>query len=218
MLKLHHDFKLRATVHSDDVDWASSPARGVERKMLERIGDERARATSVVRYSPGARFDEHAHPYGEEILVLEGTYGDDQGSYPAGTYTRAPWGSKHAPCCVEGAVILTKARQLPAGETPLVVDTRAGSFEGTDTPGVRRQLLFDGREEVCLERWAPGTVAPREIAVGGKEIFVMEGAFADEDGEYRRWSWLRIPVGEGHTGRSRSSCLLYVKRGHLVGL
>ncbi|MDQ6191113.1 cupin domain-containing protein [Klebsiella pneumoniae] len=40
--------------------------------MLDRIGGEQARATSLVRYLPQTSFPEHQHPGGEEILVLEG--------------------------------------------------------------------------------------------------------------------------------------------------
>ncbi|HED3303095.1 TPA: cupin domain-containing protein [Klebsiella quasipneumoniae subsp. similipneumoniae] len=42
--------------------------------MLDRIGGEQARATSVVRYLPQTVFPEHQHPGGEEILVLEGHF------------------------------------------------------------------------------------------------------------------------------------------------
>jgi anti-sigma factor ChrR (cupin superfamily) len=40
--------------------------------MLDRIGDEVARATSVVRYAPKSRFSAHVHGGGEEFLLLDG--------------------------------------------------------------------------------------------------------------------------------------------------
>jgi anti-sigma factor ChrR (cupin superfamily) len=43
---------------------------GVERRMLDRIGDEVARATSIVRYASESRFSPHVHDGGEEFLVL----------------------------------------------------------------------------------------------------------------------------------------------------
>jgi anti-sigma factor ChrR (cupin superfamily) len=52
--------------------------------LLERDGGEVARATSIVRYDPGARFDSHLHELGEEILVLDGTLSDEFGSYGPG--------------------------------------------------------------------------------------------------------------------------------------
>jgi anti-sigma factor ChrR (cupin superfamily) len=49
-MNLNADFNCRATVHCDAIAWMDSPMPGVSRKMLDRVGDEVARATSVVRY------------------------------------------------------------------------------------------------------------------------------------------------------------------------
>src|SRR5271166_6928854 len=85
---LNADFTLRAAVHAATLDWKASPMPGVERRMLDRIGGEVARATSIVRYAPGSSFAPHVHGGGEEFLVLEGVFQDEQGDYPAGTYIR----------------------------------------------------------------------------------------------------------------------------------
>jgi anti-sigma factor ChrR (cupin superfamily) len=50
--------------------------------MLDRIGDEVARATSIVRYAPHSRFSSHIHGGGEEFLVLDGLFQDEHGSSP----------------------------------------------------------------------------------------------------------------------------------------
>ncbi len=42
----------------------------VDRMMLDRIGHEKARATSLVKYAPESAFPEHQHPLGEEVLIL----------------------------------------------------------------------------------------------------------------------------------------------------
>lgn len=91
---LNDDFSARAVMHAANMDWVPSPTKGVERRMLFRIGDEKARATSIVRYAPQSRFPRHGHPGGEEILVLEGVFQDDHGDYPAGSYIRNPPGSE----------------------------------------------------------------------------------------------------------------------------
>jgi choline dehydrogenase-like flavoprotein len=36
--------------------WAQASVNGVERRMLHRVGDEVAQATSIVRYAPGSQF------------------------------------------------------------------------------------------------------------------------------------------------------------------
>ena len=88
------DFSQRALVHSASREWIASPMPGVERKPLDRVGDEVARATSIVRYAPNSEFSPHVHAGGEEIVVLEGVFQDEHGDYPVGSYIRNPPQSK----------------------------------------------------------------------------------------------------------------------------
>ena len=55
-MTLNADFSQVALVHSEDIAWRPSPMPGVDRRMLDRIGDEVARATSIVRYAPESAF------------------------------------------------------------------------------------------------------------------------------------------------------------------
>src|SRR5690606_19921646 len=107
-MNLNSDFRLRVVQHAADAPWAPSPLPGVTRRMLDRVGDEVARATSIVRYAAGSHFDAHGHPGGEEILVLEGVFSDEHGDYPAGTYLRNPPGSRHTPFSREGCTLFVK--------------------------------------------------------------------------------------------------------------
>jgi anti-sigma factor ChrR (cupin superfamily) len=84
-MRLNDDVSVRAVMHGAKMDWVKSPMPGVERRMLFRIGAEKARATSLVRYAPGSHFSPHDHPGGEEILVLEGVFQDESGDFPAGS-------------------------------------------------------------------------------------------------------------------------------------
>jgi len=105
MVLLNNDLDVRAVVHAARLGWNASPTRGVDRRMLFRIGDEKARATSIVRYAPESRFPHHGHPGGEEFFVLEGTFQDETGDLPAGTVLNA----KMSP---EGAKVWLKAGPL----------------------------------------------------------------------------------------------------------
>jgi len=96
-MNLNSDFGARAAVHAARLDWTPSPIPGVDRRMLDRIGDEVARATSIVRYAPHSRFSPHTHGGGEEFLVLDGVFQDEHGDYPTGTYVRNPPATSHTP-------------------------------------------------------------------------------------------------------------------------
>jgi anti-sigma factor ChrR (cupin superfamily) len=107
---MNSEFSQRVVIATNELPWIPSPQAGVERHPLDRIGGEVARATSLVRYAPGSLFPAHAHPFGEEFLVLDGTFSDEHGDYAAGTYVRNPPGSQHSPRTLPGCVILVKLR------------------------------------------------------------------------------------------------------------
>ena len=96
-MELNADFSRRAVVHGARLPWTPSPMAGVERRMLDRIGDEVARVTSIVRYAPKSRFSTHTHGGGEEFFVLDGVFQDEHGDFPAGTYVRNPPNTSHTP-------------------------------------------------------------------------------------------------------------------------
>jgi anti-sigma factor ChrR (cupin superfamily) len=112
-MDLHADLGRRVVVATPELPWVDSPMSGVQRRMLEREGDEVARATSLVRYAAGSRFASHIHGGGEEIFVLEGVFADEEGTYPAGTWLRNPAGSSHTPFSREGCTIYVKTGHLP---------------------------------------------------------------------------------------------------------
>jgi len=114
MVQLHANLSLVAVVANpqDDLEWIPSPSPGVFRKMLDRDGEEVARATSLVRYDPDSHFPQHTHYGGEEFLVVSGVFSDEHADYTKGTYVRNPIGSSHAPFVKPGCVILVKLRQM----------------------------------------------------------------------------------------------------------
>lgn len=192
---------------------------GVERMMLDRIGDEVARATSLVRYAPNSTFAPHVHGGGEEFFVLEGEFGDEHGSYPAGIYVRNPIGTKHSPRIGEkGCVIFVKLRQFDSkDDLPVVIDTRDADSPLHYAPGLEAMLLHSFQDErVLLIRWAPNTPFVAHTHGGGEETFVIEGCFYDEHGAYPAGTWVRCPDQSEHDAFTRDEgALLYLKTGHL---
>lgn len=217
MLQIRSDYATRAVVRPGDEAFVPSPLAGVERLMLDREGGEVARATTIVRYAPGSRFSAHTHGGGEEFLVLEGTFADEHGTYPVGTYVRNPPGSSHAPSSAEGCVLFVKLMQFdPEDRERKVIDTRnAEWFPGLMDGLTVLPLHQFGSESVALVRWAPGTVFQPHTHFGGEEILVLEGTFEDEHGAYPAGTWLRSPSMSRHHPFTRSGCTILVKVGHL---
>ena len=216
---LNADFDQRVVIRPEDYQWVPSPMPGVERMMLDRIGDEVARATSIVRYAPHSQFSSHTHDGGEEIFVLDGVFADEHQPYPQGSYLRNPIGTSHTPNIgKEGATIFVKLHQFNERDTEQkAIDTTQQMWHPGLVDGLTVMPLheFEG-ELVALVKWAPNTQFKAHQHWGGEEILVIAGTFYDEHGSYPAGTWLRSPHMSQHTPFTKEDgALIYVKTGHL---
>ena len=142
-MNINDDFSQRVVLNHHDLPWIPSPELGVERRMLERHGSEIAKATSVVRYQAGSRFQAHHHALGEEIFVLDGVFSDETGDYPAGTYIMNPPGSSHTPFSESGCTLFVKLRHLGSDQLDreIINTTTAPWYQGM-VPGLNVMPLM----------------------------------------------------------------------------
>jgi len=213
---LNMDFATKVVIKTTEQDWVASPSPNVWRKPLARAAAEHGHSTSLVRFSPGSYFPEHTHPLGEEILVLEGVFSDENGDYPAGTYIRNPPGSRHAPFSREGCTLFVKLDQFDPDDASTVrMDTRSTPW----LPGQGRlevMPLHDYRgEHVALVKWPERERFQPHTHFGGEEILVLSGEFKDEHGSYPAGSWLRSPHMSRHHPFVEEPTVIWVKVGHL---
>ena len=217
-MRINADFTKRASVHAGESEWVKSPMPGVERRMLDRVGDEVARATSIVRYAPGTAFSPHSHLGGEEFFVLDGIFQDEHGDYPAGSYVRNPPTSRHTPRSQAGCTIFVKLFQFdPADCAHVNFDTRlVEAVAPAGRQGVRLIPLFnDGREDVRLEEWHAYASVLLDVP-GGFEALVLQGSFEEGGETFAQHSWLRLPKGSRLTAvASAAGARLWIKTGHL---
>ena len=218
-MRINADFQQRAVVHAGELDWVASPMPGVERRMLDRVGDEVARATSLVRYAPGSAFSAHRHELGEEFLVLAGFFQDESGDFPAGTYVRNPPGSEHVPASETGCTIFVKLRQFhpdDCGQVSVFPVDIATHMTPT-RPGVTAATLHaDNREQVRIEHWEADT-AVRLKAEGGIELLLLEGDCIESGEALSKHSWLRLPPGEPLAATAGANgCRVWIKSGGLA--
>ena len=228
-MKVNSNFKLFAATNFDASKYIPSPAYGVNRFMLDRIGSEKARATTIVEYQPNSKFPEHTHIGGEEFLVLKGTFKDQFGEFKAGTYVRNPIDSKHAPWVDDdGCTIMVKLLQMAdtgEGTDPLHVDLESAKEKnGVKTDFGTMLELYENKqtgERVQMYWVNPSCSIPSdEDAMGGEELFIMNGSVDLNGNEYLKWGWLRFPCGgtpERPTLKSGSDgAQVFRKTGHLT--
>jgi len=209
-MDLNADFSKRVVVHSDQIDWKASPMPGVDRRMLDRIGGEVARATTIVRYAPGSKFSAHTHTGGEEFIVLEGVFQDEHGDYPAGTYVRNPPTTSHTPGSDAGCTIFVKLWQFDLDDrNQFRVDMEAAAGDG------HALLHRDDRETVTYHRLDPGA-ALADDCVGGAELLVLSGNLAEGGDTLVAGGWLRLPEDASLDARAGpEGAKVWMKTGHL---
>ena len=217
---LNADFSKLVVAHTAQMKWQASPSPRVWRKRLDLAGEaERSRVTSVVRYDANSEFPEHPHPDGEEILVLEGTFSDEHGDYPTGTFVLNPEGFSHAPFSREGCVLFVKLRQYPGlNRRQIIIDTNKAEWQPTSRSGLTEIRLYEEErypEIIRLLRLAAGASVPVHEHPSGEEIFILDGGIEDEHGECEAGSWVRYPPGSRHAAHTETGCTLYIKTGHL---
>ena len=215
---INSDRSQLAIAHASAMEWVQSPSPTVWRKRFEHIGEaEKGLVTSLVRYDAGSQFPSHGHPEGEELFILEGTFSDEHGDFPAGSYLLNPRGFEHAPFSRAGCTLFVKLRQY-GGERHVAVDTNQAEWRAHAVAGVEVVPLYrsdDSPEEIKLVRIAAGARIPTVEFPAGEEIFVLSGSFEDEHGRYGKYSWVRYPAGSAHAPHTAEGCTLYVKKGHL---
>lgn len=215
---INADFSRRADVAPDQYRWIASPQGGVERVVLDRVGAEKARATSIVRYAPDSWFPRHLHPDGEEILVLSGTFSEGNAHYPAGWYLRNPPGSSHKPYSKDGAVIFVKLRQMARREA------RHVRIDARDPVSWKRvggreicPLFSDDVECVSLQRLDPDDALFGD-SVEGAELLVLKGEIVSGDQSFGPGGWIRLPESAyPEIIAGKSGATVYLKNGRQVG-
>lgn len=196
-MRINDDLTLPVIVHAAELPWASSPAAGVDRRMLFRIGEEVARATSIVRYAPRSAFPRHTHGGGEEIVVLDGVFQDEHGDYPAGSYFRNPPHTSHVPASKDGCTIFVRLWQFRANDRAQIVRRPGEGRMLAPRSGAASaiELFDDGFENVRFESWLPGSRVAVENA-RGLEMLVLAGSLSIGDQTLISQSWIRLPAGQ----------------------
>jgi anti-sigma factor ChrR (cupin superfamily) len=215
-MKIAADFKQREIVHTHTLPWVASPMAGVDRRALDRVGGEVARATTIVRYAPGSQFSPHVHTGGEEFIVLEGVFQDEHGDYPAGSYVRNPPESKHTPRSDNGCVMLVKLWQFQLEDRDHINHQMNTMDKVPLSNGVHITHLYqDHIEEVALYHLDANAHLDLK-PFGGAELFVLEGAITEQQDELTKHSWARVPIGDAlNIKAAGTGAKIWLKTNHL---
>ena len=210
-MRVRDDLDAVVFVGAAERRWVPSPTPGVERMMLERVGDEEAVATSFVRFAPGTHFPAHVHGLGEEFLVLEGDFRDAAGCYRAGRYLRHPPGTAHAPWSEEGCLLFVKLKQF-APDDAAHVDCEIERMRVSAGQAPSHRTLHRFRDErVEIVDAAAGTALRVPAVAQSTELLVLEGAATVNGRRLERLGWARLPRNTALTVRFERDARIWLK-------
>ncbi|MGH1541397.1 MAG: cupin domain-containing protein [Arenicella sp.] len=210
------DFTQRVVVDTNQVDWCPASTPGASHKAMAYEDSVSGHYTSMVRYRAGAMFTRQERSVGEEILVLAGTFSDETGDYPAGTYYRVPPSSGHMPFSQLGCVLLMKQHQFQAGDNESVcINTKTKEWiSGHGDMNVMPLHDFQS-EQTALIKWPAHQSFQPQRHLGGEEIFILSGELIDDRGRYSAGTWIRSPQKSMENPRTEQETVAFVKVGHL---
>lgn len=215
-VELNADLNRRVAVDTRQLAWVDGAAGTASRKPLALGAGEPPVSTEIVRYPAGATILEGERG-GAEMLVLEGRLGAAPDDFPPGSYIKLPVGWSGPLTCTGDCTLFLKRGHLHRRDTlHRALRPQDRVWRPGLVPGLRVLSLdeFEGAH-TALVQWQPGTRFQYHRHYGGEEIFVMEGVFQDEHGDYPAGTWLRSPHLSAHVPFSEPGCLIYVKVGHL---
>lgn len=97
----------------------------------------------------------------------------------------------------------------------LVIRTASEAWQESPAKGVWRKPLEREAAETGLVtsivKYEAGSRFSEHSHPLGEEIFVLEGVFSDEEGDYPAGTYLRNPPGSKHAPFSEQGCTLFVK-------
>ena len=214
-MELNVDFTKQVVVNSEELEWIASPMPGVDRRMLDRIGGEVARATSLVRYVPNSKFSAHEHTGGEEFIVLDGVFQDEHGDYPVGTYVRNPPTTSHTPGSEPGCTIFVKLWQFDLDDRTQFRKNMVDELEAPVNGVATAELHKDNREHVMYSH-VDADAAFTNTDAGGIELLMIGGSLVVSGKELPKGGWLRLPQGEPlNAVAGKDGAKVWMKTGHL---
>lgn len=97
-----------------------------------------------------------------------------------------------------------------------IVHTAGAEWQPSPSSSVwRKRLDLTGGAETgrvtSLVRYDADSSFPPHEHPGGEEIFVLDGVFSDETGDYPKGSYLLNPEGFTHAPYSKNGCVIFVK-------
>lgn len=220
------DAGMPVVLDTNALPWQDTGITGVTQRVLERVIDARkGRETSLLRLEPGSRLPTETVETRVDIVVLEGSYEDDHGSYAKHTFVREMPGSTLSISSKDGCLLYVK-RRMPIranerGTARSVVPVDRSKWVAIGHRfGMATRFYRDvhGLEQSRLGEMQPGKQIPTHDHSIGEETMILYGCLKDEHRTYTQGHWFRFPRGYEHTPYTLpdTPCGMLIREGDIV--
>ena len=220
------DPKAPVVVDTNAMPWAPTVAAGVSCKVLERIIDPRkGRETALVKFEAGSALPAEDLETRMDVVVLDGAYQDELGSYAKYTFVREMPGVRRTLSSRGGCLLYIKRRMpIRADERgsarSVVVIERDKWVAVGQRFGMATHLYRDvhGLETARLGEMLPGKQVPAHDHAIGEESLILYGCLKDEHRDYTQGFWVRFPHGYEHAPYTLpdTPCGMLIREGDLI--
>ena len=204
---MNSDYEKRALIDTNTIQWQETQVKNVFKKILA-IKDKEE--TSLIKLNEGSVLNQEQKINSVEIFVLEGTYINEYGEYPQGTYLRLPEENEALVKSDKACVIFRKTNFF-TDKQKIIIDTNTTLW----LQGQGNLEVMPLYEQTALVKWPKGERFIPHKHWGGEEIIVLKGVFMDEYGEYPKGSWIRSPHLSEHFPYVNEETIIFVKTGHM---
>ena len=204
---MNSDYEQKALIDTNTIQWQETQVKNVFKKILA-IKDKEE--TSFIKLNEGSVLNQEQKINSVEIFVLEGTYINEYGEYPQGTYLRLPEENEALVKSDKACVIFRKTNFF-TDKQKIIIDTNTTLW----LQGQGNLEVMPLYEQTALVKWPKGERFIPHKHWGGEEIIVLKGVFMDEYGEYPKGSWIRSPHLSEHFPYVNEETIIFVKIGHM---
>lgn len=204
---MNSDYEKRALINTNETVWDKIENSGVLKKTLSKKDDEE---TTILKIEKGNKLSTKSKINSVEIIVLEGTYINEHGSFESGSYLQFSKEDESQVSSDTGCTIFRKVNYFTVNED-IIIDTNTTAW----LQGQGNLEVMPLYEQTALVKWPKGEKFIPHKHWGGEEIFVLKGTFMDEHGSYPKGSWIRSPHLSEHFPYVKEETIIYVKTGHL---
>lgn len=204
---MNSDYEQKALIDTNTIQWQETQVKNVFKKILA-IKDKEE--TSLIKLNEGSVLNQEQKINSVEIFVLEGTYINEYGEYPQGTYLRLPEENEALVKSDKACVIFRKTNFF-TDKQKIIIDTNTTLW----LQGQGNLEVMPLYEQTALVKWPKGERFIPHKHWGGEEIIVLKGVFMDEYGEYPKGSWIRSPHLSEHFPYLNEETIIFVKTGHM---